>query len=76
MLVSDDMGVQKSAREFDVTCISTIALLHLMFQRNHITWEQVVQTIECIQYNNDECASFPEEFQRLFQKEYPKIEGK
>ena len=71
MLVSDDMGVQKTAQEFDVTCISTIFLLHIMHERHHITWEQVVQTVENIQYNHDECAAFKEEFERLFQKDYP-----
>lgn len=70
-LISDDIGVQNVAKEYDIPCRSTVNLLHVMFKCKHICVEKVRETIEFLQYEKDTCASYRTEYESLFEEPYP-----
>lgn len=70
-LVSDDVGVQELSKEFEVTCFSTLEVLKLMYDSEHIDMEKVRQTVAYCRYNNDFPHKFADEYKMLFNEEPP-----
>jgi hypothetical protein len=70
-LISDDAGVQELAKEYEVICLSTLEILKLMFDNDHIDMEKVRQTVTYCQYDNDFPHKFTEEYKALFNEELP-----
>lgn len=70
-LVSDDRGVQDISKDYDVDCISSLALLKLMLDNRHIDMEKVRQTVAYWQYNKDTPGNFSAEYKKLFAEDVP-----
>ncbi len=67
-LVTDDQNMIKTCNEFEVTVLSTLQLLKLMFDNYLIDKPIVKQIVEYWEYEKDIPANFKNELQKLFPK--------
>lgn len=67
-LVTDDQNMIKTCNEFEVTVLSTLQLLKLMFDNNLIDQLLVKQIVQYWEYEKDIPANFRNELQKLFPK--------
>jgi len=68
-LVTDDQDMIKACKEFEVTVLSTLQLLKLMFVSELVDNAVVKQIIDYWKYENDLPANFKKEIKSLFNLE-------
>jgi predicted nucleic acid-binding protein len=65
-LVTDDQSMIKVGKEFDVKVLSTLELLKIMLDNNHIQLEKVFEITEYWKYEKDLPANFHKDLKKLF----------
>ncbi|MFC4995229.1 PIN domain-containing protein [Rubritalea tangerina] len=66
-VVTDDQDMIEVAQEFEVDFLSSLALLKLMLDEDHIEMEKVIQVTEQWQYDNDTpYKAWKQEYRKLF----------
>jgi len=66
LLVTDDQNMILACKEFEVKVCSTLELLKLMFDNNHIDLDKVIEITEYWKYEKDEPANFKKELVKYF----------
>jgi len=66
LLVTDDQAMITTCKEFDIKVCSTLELMRLMFDNNHIDLEKVIEITEYWKYEKDEPTNFKKELKKYF----------
>lgn len=67
-LVTDDQAMIRACREFGVEVFSTLELMKIMLDNNHINLDKVIEITDYWKYENDMPSNFNRDFKRLFSK--------
>lgn len=70
-LVSDDIDLIEVAKDFDIEVLSTLGLLKLMLDNNHIEKKEIVAIAEYWKYNKDIPANYNKDYKKLFKSNPP-----
>lgn len=65
-VITDDQDMTALAQSFDVRVMSTLELLRIMLDAEHVTAEKVESIINYWQYIGDKPANFERDYQRFF----------
>ncbi|GBD90611.1 hypothetical protein BMS3Abin04_01328 [bacterium BMS3Abin04] len=65
-LVTDDQNMIEVCNEFEVNVFSTLELMKLMFDNNHIDLNKISEITEYWKYENDLPANFQKDFKKFF----------
>jgi len=71
-VVTDDKGMTELGNEYDVTMMSTLRLLAMMRDAEHISMKKIREIAEFIDYSDDIPSNFFNEFRTLFTEEAPR----
>ena len=71
-VVTDDRGMTELGNLYDVNMMSTLRLLSLMKNAEHITMGKIEEIAEFIDYSHDIPANFFNEYKSLFCKDAPR----
>lgn len=66
-VVTDDRAMHRVAQQFGVEVLSSLELLKVMLDCEHITWEKIIEIAGYWIYEKDVPARFKEEWSKLFQ---------
>lgn len=68
LLVTDDQNMIKTCNEYSVKVCSTLELMKLMFDNNHIDLDKVIEITGYWKYEKDEPSNFKKELIKYFGK--------
>jgi hypothetical protein len=68
IVITDDMNMLKLAKELKIGSMSSLELMKLMYDSNHIDKDKVNEIVEYWKYMNDIPANFKKDYKRLFAK--------
>lgn len=69
--VTDDRDMRGLAKEFDIPTLSTLELLAMMLEADHVTKAKVIEICSYWAYDGDKPANFAKEYRRLFKEAPP-----